>query len=187
MSSDLILAVQARVPEPSLLPVTETTIAETEARLGFALPWLLRELYRHVGNGRFGPGHGLLSLNDVGDGELSLVNLYFRMQQDDPNDPSWKWPAGLLPFCDWGCNIYSCLDCVRLGNPVLTYEHVQGSMHQSFVPTRDAFESWLRDWLAGLEVFEPVYEHAPELDRPGINPFSQEPMVFKGRRPRRRL
>jgi hypothetical protein len=58
-------------------------------------------------------------------------------------------------------------------------------MEDSFVPTRDSFESWLRDWLAGIDVFEPVYEHAPELDRVVTNPFSKKPTMIKGRRPRR--
>jgi hypothetical protein len=58
-------------------------------------------------------------------------------------------------------------------------------MARSFMPTRDSFESWLRDWLAGIEVYEPVYEPALELDRMCKNPKTGEPMVIKGRRPRR--
>jgi hypothetical protein len=185
MPNELILAVKATTPEPPLPPVTEAAIAEAEGRLGFALPDLLRELYLHVGNGRFGPGYGLLSLDDVGDGELSLVGSYLELLRHYADAPSWRWPAGRLAFCDWGCNIYSCLDCTRVPNPVSTYGHVEDSVEDSFVPTRDSFESWLRDWLAGLDVFEPVYEHAPELDQVITNPFSKEPTVIKGRRPRR--
>jgi hypothetical protein len=186
MPSELILAVKARVPHPSLPPVTQAGLTEAEGRLGFAIPSLLRELYLHVGNGRFGPGYGVLSLNEIGDGELSLVELYLGMRQHDPADPSWKWPVELLAFCDWGCNIYSCLDCVRPSNPVLTYERVPECMEHSFVPTRDSFETWLRDWLAGLTVFDPVYEHAPELDQVITKPATKETIVIKGRRPRRR-
>lgn len=186
MVSDLILAVQARVPSSSApAPLSEAALGEAEVRLGFALPPLLRELYQHVGNGRFGPGHGLLSLDDLGDGELSAVNLYLGMHQEDPAQPLWKWPTGLLAFCDWGCNIYSCVDCINPPNAVLTYEYVQGPMVSSFAPTRNSLESWLRDWLAGIPVFESVYEDAPELDRVTINPFSKGPMVIKGRKPRR--
>lgn len=185
MPNELILAVKARAPEPPLRPVTEAAIAEAEGRLGFALPDLLRELYLHVGNGRFGPGYGLLSLDDVGDGEQSLVGSYLEMRCDPADVPSWKWPAGLLAFCDWGCNIYSCLDCIWVSNPVSTYEYVEDSMEDSFVPTRESFESWLRDWLAGIDVFESVYEHAPELDRVIINPFSKATTAIRGRRPRR--
>jgi hypothetical protein len=58
-------------------------------------------------------------------------------------------------------------------------------MEASYVPTRDSFDSWLRDWLAGISVFEPVYERAPELDQVFTNPFTKKPAVLKGRRPRR--
>jgi SMI1 / KNR4 family (SUKH-1) len=184
MPSDLILALQGRVPNPSVPPLTDGAIAEAEARLGFPIPPLLRELYQHVGNGRFGPLCGILSLTDSGDREPSAVDIYSDMRRDDPTDRSWNWPAGLLPFCDWGCNIYSCVECIGSPYPVLTYEYVEGPMEHSFAPTRDSLEAWLRDWLAGIEVLE--YEDAPERDRVIMNPFTKEPWVIKGRRPRRR-
>ena len=115
---------------------------------------MLRRLYLEVGDGRFGPGYGLLSLHDVGDGELSLVDTYLEMRKDSEGGPSWAWPSGLVAFCDWGCNMYSCLDCNGPINPVSTYAYVEGPMDYSFFPTRDSLESWLRDWLAGGEVFE---------------------------------
>jgi hypothetical protein len=170
-----------------LPPLTESEIVEAEGRLGFQVPPLLRELYQHVGNGRFGPGFGLLSLNDLGDGEPSVLGTYLGLRQHDPDDPSWEWPDRLLPICDWGCNIFSCLDCATPPNAVLTFERVSGEpMEVSFAPTRDSFEVWLRDWLAGAKVFEPVYEPAPERDYRGRNPATGDAMILKGRRPRRR-
>jgi hypothetical protein len=62
----------------------------------------------------------------------------------------------------------------------LTHEYVEGSTEASYVPTRDRFDSWLRDWLAGIAVFEPVYEHAPELDQVFTNAFTKKPAVLKG-------
>src|SRR5579859_3133146 len=38
---------------------SEKVLQETEARLGFALPPLLRALYATVANGGFGPGQGI--------------------------------------------------------------------------------------------------------------------------------
>ena len=131
MPRELIRAVRASVPEPPLPSVTETALNDAEVRLGFTLPDLLRELYLHVGNGRFGPGYGLLSLSDMGDRELSLVGSYLEMRRDYAVIPSWKWPTGLLAFCDWGCNIYACLDWTRVPNPVSTYEYVEESMERS--------------------------------------------------------
>jgi hypothetical protein len=186
MLNDLILALKAHVTAPPVPAVSEAAVVEAEARLGIQLPPLLRELYLQVSNGRFGPGYGILSVNNIGDGELSAIDLYLENRRDYPADPTWKWPSGLLPFCDWGCNIYSCVDCLHPPHPVSTFEYVSNSMANSFSPTRDSLEAWLRDWLAGIEVFEPVYENAPELDRVGRNPMTGEPMVIKGRRPRRR-
>ena len=186
MPDDLILAIKARVPSPPLPPLTEAGIADAEAQLGFALPDLLRDLYMQVGNGRFGPGHGFLSLQDLGDNDLYLVETYVGMRKPDREDPMWKWPFGVVPFCNWGCNMYSCVDCANPPYRVLTYECVEGRMRQSFFPTRDSLEAWLRDWLAGESVFESVFEPAPELDWVGTNPATKEPMVIKGRKPRRR-
>ena len=186
MPSELILAVQSRIAVPPVAPLTEADITEAEANLGFALPALLRELYVYIGNGGFGPGHGLLSLKNIGNGERSIVELYLEMRQDYPGDPTWKWPEGVLAICDWGCNIYSCVVCNKPLNPVLTFEYMQGPMEHSFLQTRDSLESWLRDWLAGVEVFESLYEAAPEFDIVGKNPKTGEPMLLKGRKPKRR-
>src|SRR5216683_6367148 len=45
-------------------PATGEELAHAEAQLGFELPSFLRRLYLEVGNGSFGPGYGLLPLND---------------------------------------------------------------------------------------------------------------------------
>jgi hypothetical protein len=185
MSAELVVAVRARVSAALPPPVTEAAISAAEVKLGFALPCLLRELYRQVGNGHFGPGFGLLSLTDIGDGERSVVELYSELRSDHAEGPSWKWPAGLLAVVDWGCNIFSCLDCLTPSAPVLTYEYVGGPLENSIVPTHYGLESWLQDWLAGVDVFESLYEHAPELDRVITNPFTKAPTVIKGRRLKR--
>ncbi len=184
MPSELIVEVKHRVASPLVpAPLSESAIADAEAKLGLVLPPLLRELYHFVGDGGFGPGYGLLSLNDAHAGDLSVVTFYLG---NHGVDPSTEWPTGLLAFCHWGCNIYSCVDCVHPPNPVLTYEFVEGPIEYSFAATRESLESWLRDWLAGQKVFESVYEDAPENDRVATNPFTKKPFVIKGRRPRRR-
>ncbi len=66
MNDDQILdALSARIPtndastEPRP-PVSEAAMLAAEARLGFALPPLLRRIYREVADGGDGhPGHGL--------------------------------------------------------------------------------------------------------------------------------
>jgi hypothetical protein len=185
MPNALILAVKTRISS-TLAPVSATDIAVAEARLGFPLPVLLRDLYQFVGNGRFGPGHGLLNLTDLDDGERSAIDQYLESRQECPNMPEWKWPEGVLPICDWGCNTLTCLDCLNSPYPVLTFEYVEGPMELSFMKTRDSLESWLQDWLAGIDVFDSLYEPAPEFDREGKNPRTGEPMIIKAKKPRRR-
>src|SRR5262245_42233990 len=81
-------------------------IAAAEDQLGFRLPALLRQLYLEIGNGGFGPGHGLLPLLPSGiikEGRF-VVNMYIQKQH------SKKWYSSILPFASWGCGILSCID-----------------------------------------------------------------------------
>jgi hypothetical protein len=189
MPSDLILAIQARAGNSAPPPLSEAEIRDAEDKLGFRLPDLLRELYTEIGNGGFGPGQGLMRLKDLRPGEQSAVDSYIANHQEYPDMPNWKWPTGVLQICDWGCNNYSCVDCIAPPNPVLTFEPggIDEPMEQSFVKTRDSLESWLRDWLSGIEVYDTLYEPAPELDRVGKNPKTGEPMVLKAKKRKRHI
>jgi hypothetical protein len=179
----LIAAVIARVPSPPYPPLAPAQVAAAEARLGVPLPPLLRDLYRHVGDGGFGPGHGLLRLAD---GEDSVVRHYTDLREYDPGG-GWAWPPARLPFCHWGCNQFSCVGAAAPPYPVWSFEYAgEGPAASSFALARDGLAGWLGDWLAGACAFEPVFEPAPERDRTIPNPFTGQPMVVKGRRPRYR-
>jgi hypothetical protein len=52
-------------PPPLAAPVSPTDIASAEKRLGFALPDDLKQLYSAIANGGFGPGGGLIPLDEV--------------------------------------------------------------------------------------------------------------------------
>jgi SMI1 / KNR4 family (SUKH-1) len=43
-------------------PIPENQLIETEQKLGFSLPPLLRLLYTHIANGGFGPGYGIIGV-----------------------------------------------------------------------------------------------------------------------------
>ena len=68
-------------------------LAETEARLGFTLPPLLARVYTEVADGGFGPGYGLLSLEDLELGEQSLSSVYLEFR-------AGGWLKRLLPLWD---------------------------------------------------------------------------------------
>ena len=127
-----------------------------------------------------------MNLTDLGDGERSAIDQYLELRRICPDMPEWKWPEGVLPICDWGCSILTCLDCLNSPYPVLTFEDVEGPMELSFMKTRDSLESWLQDWLAGMErVSIPFTSQAPEFDRIGKNPRTGEPIIIKAKKPRR--
>src|SRR5687767_4174627 len=94
-------------------PADPDGIADDERQFGFAFPPLLKRIYTEIGNGGFGPGYGLIGLsNGVPDDAGNTGPAIYKLFRDgDPEDPHWKWPEGLLPICDWGCAIRSCVDC----------------------------------------------------------------------------
>src|SRR6185436_17606875 len=90
-------------------PVRPTAIApgcrRLEELLGVSLPWIVEAVYTTVGNGGVGPGYGLYDLDEA-------VASYSVYATPDPSEyPGWSWPKGLLPICDWGCAVYSFVDC----------------------------------------------------------------------------
>jgi len=136
---DIIAQVRARASNPSTLhdmaqglsPVpriypkaTSEQIAAIEKELGFSLPPLLKRILAEIGNGGFGPGYGLIGVeggySDFGQGTLAELYQAFR----EPcmiNGPT-PWPDKVMPVCNWGCGIYSCIDCARPDFPVLVYD-----------------------------------------------------------------
>jgi hypothetical protein len=80
----------------------ESTVADAERRLGFALPPPLRQLYTVVADGGFGPGSGLMSLHDV-------VATYHALTESAPGRRGQQWPVHLLPITHTDPG-HDCLD-----------------------------------------------------------------------------
>jgi hypothetical protein len=83
-------------------PAPEAPIEKAEGELGFAIPTLLKECYRRIGNGGFGPGLGVIGVeggyeSDFGD----LVRIYEFFRADEEKQAR-SWPTAVLPFCEWG-------------------------------------------------------------------------------------
>jgi hypothetical protein len=164
-------------PRVQPLPALAEQISRAEAKIRFSLPPLLRRVYE-IANGGIGPGEGLLA---IGDGEDTLVSLYSsfvdaRGEAPKPGEPGfaqYPWPERLLPICDWGCAIWSCLDCRATDGPIVT-----ASNGEPFANTGHTLQSWLSAWLDGVDLFAEMFEPGPTL--PGINPFTRQPIVIKG-------
>ncbi len=148
--------------EPGI-PATPEQIAESEKELGFPLPELLREIYLRVANGGVGPGYKILGVkggHESDEGE-TISELYSVLTSKDPNDESWEWPEGLVPFCHWGCAIYSCFDATEENYPVIWFDpnlREDGEpMDRQFIPHRESLESWLKAWLDGTDLWGETY------------------------------
>jgi hypothetical protein len=90
-------------------PISIDIFQKEEAVLGIRLPLLVRRLYTEVGNGGFGPGHGLLTISLISPHDHSISYFYgpFRAAR---NKKQADWPEGIVPFNHWGDLILSCID-----------------------------------------------------------------------------
>jgi hypothetical protein len=148
---------------PALVPASTQQIADPERRLGMRLPELLRRLYREVSNGGFGPGYRLMGVeggfaDDQGD---TSVDLYECFRTSDPEDAAWSWPHSLLPFCHWGCAIYSCVDLATAEAEIVVWDPNgldPGTGSSSGLrPHGRTLESWLAAWVEGCDLWEEMF------------------------------
>jgi len=157
---DIIIAEIKKIAKTPYRTVTEGETHNAENELGFSIPPLLKGIYQEVGNGGFGPGYGILGikggqLTDEGD---TIVEHYKGLCMPDEEDSLWSWPHGLLPFCHWGCAIYSCVSCLNHPYSVLWFDPNKHELGQSwdsaFILHRISFEDWFQSWLRGENLFD---------------------------------
>ena len=144
-------------------PASSESIDKAENELGFPLPDILKFIYLNVANGGIGPGYHILGVfgghaSDEGD---TISELYTALSSIDPDDSLWVWPSGLVPFCHWGCAIYSCFDAKKTENPVVWFDpnlrEMGEPMSQQFMSHRPSLESWLQGWLDGEDLWAETY------------------------------
>jgi hypothetical protein len=94
-------------PLPRTPPATLLAVQRAESLVGAALPGLLRRLYLEVSNGGFGPGYGVLGVDDGYRDDMKRTAVDILTRRGD-----WPgMPDNLLPLCHWGCAIYSFVHC----------------------------------------------------------------------------
>ncbi|HEX6480112.1 MAG TPA: SMI1/KNR4 family protein [Ktedonobacteraceae bacterium] len=157
-------------------PVTVEDLAQAKTQLGFELPSFLRRLYLEVGNGGFGPGYGLFPLNDHNPSSNpltdSLVAAYLGMRSmsqkdidnywaDEEEKPS-LWPERVLMISDWGCNIYSCLDCSSSDLPIFRMDSNVNFMIEWAIEA-PSLQRWLEAWVDGKQLFHLDWEQAAKV------------------------
>lgn len=147
-------------------PAPEKAVGEAELALGLTIPPLLKACYLSIGNGGYGPGYGIIGVeggysSDYGD----LVSTRELLKNDQESEGN-IWPDELLPFCEWGCNIFSCVDCINPGFPVYTFENF------GFRPAGYTLDEFFELWMKGVDILSFGRERRK---RPQIkNPFTRD-------------
>ena len=170
----LLEAVRARAEDPqtrtdmgAALPIAPTLsardLATTVERLHFRPPGLFLDLMQQIGNGGFGPGYGFIGLEggEVNEQEQTAVDFYCWSCAPNPDDPVWHWPEFLLPFCSWGCAIYTCLDC---SDQEMRLHHWDPNVWEPGVDPKvgladmgDTLPGWLQAWVDGVNLWDRIY------------------------------
>jgi hypothetical protein len=148
--------------QPILAPADAVDVEYDERRLGFPLPPLLKRIYSEIGNGGFGPGYGLIGLtNGVPDDTGKTgPDIYKEFRSADSGEANLKWPLGLLPICNWGCAIVSCVDS---GDPSFRMRIFDPNAHDgddwadSLFEESPSFEVWIQAWASGVDLWALMY------------------------------
>lgn len=144
------------------VPASPAALSAAEAIFCHALPPTLREIYLSVANGGFGPGYGVMGVEGgfTDDQGKNIVSCYQSFQLPDPEDSAWRWDSQWVPFCHWGCGVYSVVSCV-LPYPVFYVDpgvkEIGAPMQSIVVPHKATFDSWLEGWLAGNDLWKEVW------------------------------
>jgi hypothetical protein len=151
-------------------PVPDATLEAAERELGFRIPTLLRLCYLQVSNGGFGPGGHIIGLKD---GHLSsygnLVEIYSAYQVFKQSEGK-TWPTGLLPFCEWGCNGFECVDTTDDLNLIWSLDH--GRAWRETYSLHEFFEYW-------MDGKKPPVSDLEMVEHQIINPFTRQPAIVR--------
>jgi hypothetical protein len=154
-------------PRKPIPPVAAKDLRAAERAIGFRLPELLCAIYLQVANGGFGPEYGIVGTK--GGFKLdkcSLESRYRQMLQLEKENSVWRWPERLLPVANYGCGMWSCVDCeykklpMILWDPNILDSELEGAdarlnWANAFWHQAPSLRLWLEGWLAGKPEPEP--------------------------------
>jgi hypothetical protein len=168
---DLISAVKYRASNPKtrtdqtdvFVPeigrqLSASEISAIERQLKIEFPITLRRLYAEIGDGGFGPGYGFLAMRKPEDQQSdTVVSLYEVFKENDPEDPTWKWPDELLLISDWGCAIRTGVVCSTGQVVVFDPNLYDSDWAATFLDQRCTLDEWLAKWCDGVDLWEEIY------------------------------
>lgn len=159
----------------SYAPASSALVEKTVASLAFDIPALLKACYLEVANGGFGPGYGLIGMEGGAQSDFgTLVETYNQLKGDKESEGD-QWQDAVLPFCDWGCNIFTCLDCASDGQPtVYTFEDFE------IWPQDYTLEQFFEMWMNGADIL--AYERVEKDKIEMKNPFTGDQETISKRR-----
>lgn len=148
-------------------PATPEQVDQAQRALKCRIHPLHRRLLQEVGNGGFGPADGLIGVpgGRTDDDGRSVVEL---REQLFPGHTGIGVPVQIVPLCDWGGGVWSCIDedtgqVLLLDQAGLT--HTGMSLHE-----------WIGDWVNDVPLAEKLFTFE---EHTGINPFTKRPMTAR--------
>jgi hypothetical protein len=156
-------------PRKAMRPVAPQRLQAAERVIGLKLPELLRAIYRKVGNGGFGPAYGIVGIK--GGAKLdgyTLETCYEHMLKLENENALWRWPKHLVPVANYGCGMWSCVDCTYRKLPMVLWDpnnldadlggaDARLNWGSSFWDQGLSLRTWLEGWLAEKQQPEPKW------------------------------
>jgi hypothetical protein len=143
-----------------------TVIQAGQRAMGCCLYPLHRRLFEEIGNGGFGPGDGLIGLPggalDVNGRSIVELKSILWLDRDTP------LPPAIIPLCDWGNGMWSCIDSNT--GAILTLSEF------GFKEMGQNFHSWLEDWVHGTDIWQRMVILE---NRTMVDPFTKQARVIK--------
>lgn len=118
----------------------DSELDAAERKLGFALPPILRYIYKHAGEDFFSLSYS--------------VEQYLKWLPASEPKAANSWPEKLLPLSDEGDSIWLCLDCKHRSVPVLRYRGDFGPDspdEECFEHVSPSFVEYLRAFISREE------------------------------------
>ena len=166
-------------PNACFPPVSPNDLERAESELGFGIPPLLQSIYLEVTNGISGFCYQIMGLANGCESHFgNLIDTYKVFVEDEELSGRNPWKRGLLPFCSWGDNIFSCVDCMDPKYIVSTYES------EDVWPQTYSVSDFFDMWLMGVDIL--AQEKVETEARKAVNPFTGQEIVFRARKRNKR-
>jgi hypothetical protein len=133
-----------RAESPALATATGADLRAAEDALGLVFPPLLARVYVEVANGGFGPGGGLLSLDQ-------MVRETNELRSADLMPRNRAWPATLVPLVHldpgWTCVDTATGAIVDWDPEDMTERMSEERFRETFAERSPSVEAWLTRWV----------------------------------------